>query len=843
MRLIDKTCTRLMTKRWQGLKEPFKTVQDRRFAGKRSSLKALALFASVFLPLSLSAQPLSSLETLLSNGTTDRTSFVDLPVLSLAQATDLEIPSSISQLNFDDFEKAKPTVIPRSQQSLSVTVDASLIPWNELHLERLPKMMAQTLQSLLESKYALTIDCEEIATHPDASVHNAFETVAMPMASSHFSKKMEKVPFRPSLQLKPKHRAFLKNDLGIEEKTIHASQESVKHHLAKTDLPTLHFDKRALTTPSQFSLQMDLQTLDYFRTDRTLQPNFQPQFNQHLAKVRSPLTLAPLTPPSHHAYFSPPTKQSHSLTQAHPTRCELALQTAPLEIQASTLYLGKDQICTSQFTHEASAPIKPVFSPEKSTQTLKSPRVVAGEIPSMKPKDYQRSPYISSHELIETRSSTDLLGCLGNPLPYHGNCYNAPEDALYASELPQGIHLAFRQKASLDPSLVHCAVDSFAYSEKSLSPHLPRRQYSAPLELAHHSLPIITSYFPIKLPKTTIELNYPHHLCDVTLGPYYNSQLLAEAQDVNHQYRQIGYPFATNTSFDDIETKTFYNAFEVSLRKNAHAFKERGSYTIDLRSHSSLKPLKQNFHILIDRACLLDSMKLDAIQKSVKRAMHYVTSNATFNIYLFDSSLDAMKSSERVVDPSFKTEVRTYLSKLQPSFQLGSVKFHRILSKLSTRLTNPSEIHTVLLISDGHSLQFDPKSKLLNALPEHGFVLYALGVGYKQNKEVLKEIAHNFGGIYHSARTYGRLSQKLATLIQNYSRPMATDLYFAVLDRNLEEVHLNKSRSHSILYMDKTLRVKAEDTSLRSYNLMVQGKRGSDWVHFIQNINSHQMDE
>jgi Ca-activated chloride channel family protein len=224
----------------------------------------------------------------------------------------------------------------------------------------------------------------------------------------------------------------------------------------------------------------------------------------------------------------------------------------------------------------------------------------------------------------------------------------------------------------------------------------------------------------------------------------------------------------------------------------------RGYFRVDITAKRSLRKLPampKDVVFLIDVSGSVSQMWVDQVIRGVSDALGSLNPGDRFNIVFFQEK-PALFSAEaiRPFNEQSLAEARAFLTSARSG---GYTDVNRALSRLLVRDLEKQRVYNLVLISDGVPTRgvMDTR-ELINLITRDNDLaasIYCIGVGDKQNRQLLDFLAYRNKGFCQYAEEIGQAANTIRELGSRLRYPILKDIRFnavGVADGDLFPVDL-----------------------------------------------------
>ncbi len=217
--------------------------------------------------------------------------------------------------------------------------------------------------------------------------------------------------------------------------------------------------------------------------------------------------------------------------------------------------------------------------------------------------------------------------------------------------------------------------------------------------------------------------------------------------------------------------------FQLTPAKNSNDFLFSLSFSAGSDKNSS--PIRQNFYFLIDKPAGKETYRYNIFKKAVLRALGAVQTGSNFNIYLIDKGVSSLNLQSLPITAPNVRRAEQFLENPGEGKAVMAVDLYSLLQTLSANLDN-QQVHTLLLVSDGHKLPSLVRQRGLikewRSKEGAQLVIYTAAVGSENNFQLLDFLSSsNRGELLHS-ETNSSFPRKFSKLVKDLSKPILKDV-------------------------------------------------------------------
>jgi hypothetical protein len=401
---------------------------------------------------------------------------------------------------------------------------------------------------------------------------------------------------------------------------------------------------------------------------------------------------------------------------------------------------------------------------------------------------------------------------------------------------------------SFSPDIVPTYIKGFSFSKKST----PSPLYQASLEkaavplyffLAKGNLTITTYTSPLendRYPASLIRILPPIELLETT--PFDPLFLSGNASiEINRAHRMIYTELSTIPSLAELDTDCLNDDFLIEAKVTPQ-MNEGYLFSLKIKEANIdfLTPEKHHLLFIVDRSATVEKHRYDIYKKSLLQSLTYLDSNALFNIYFFDSTVEKMSPHD--LKPT-KTASLLAQKFLQNSPQVKGSSFADFISlmqeiKKTAALSN--DVYSVILLSNGSymkNIRFhrDSLKELIQNWPD-SLSLYTTAISDNNNIPMLELLAKVGKGELSLAKTHSAFGRKLCTLIRRISKPIAHGISITALSEDPKLSIEFSAPFSSQLFADRSFSLYGKSSTLCNIDLLVQAKREDRYIQIRKRL-------
>ncbi len=216
-------------------------------------------------------------------------------------------------------------------------------------------------------------------------------------------------------------------------------------------------------------------------------------------------------------------------------------------------------------------------------------------------------------------------------------------------------------------------------------------------------------------------------------------------------------------------------------------------FRVDIAAKRSLRKLKsmpKDVVYVIDTSGSVPQTWVNAVTSGVKDALGSLNEGDRFNICFFSEKSSLF--STRGIQPATRQNIATAQQFLGRAQSDGSTDVNRALSQLLVRDTSAQRAYYLILISDGIPTQgvMDTR-ELINLVTRDNDLaasIYCVGVGNRQNKELLNFLAYRNKGFSVFTKSSNEATSQIRNLASRIRYPLIKDVTLNVIGLDMAEV-------------------------------------------------------
>ncbi len=232
------------------------------------------------------------------------------------------------------------------------------------------------------------------------------------------------------------------------------------------------------------------------------------------------------------------------------------------------------------------------------------------------------------------------------------------------------------------------------------------------------------------------------------------------------------------------------NLFAVEVHAAPRKNEEEWLFSISLtpKKDTMAYALKQNYHFIIDCPQNAPRQRIPAYKEAVQRALEYIGSKQSFNIYILDEK-GAAFAQEPV--PGTATQIanaQAFLERKKHKGKKSRLDLLQVLHEIAQLPNAPDELHTIILLSDG-DLMHGRKGKREEFYSwlwkQRGKIaLYAASIGEEKPSLDLVLFTSASGGRVLMSPTYTGFPRRFTKLVLDLQHPLAKDVTIDLRSKN-----------------------------------------------------------
>lgn len=221
---------------------------------------------------------------------------------------------------------------------------------------------------------------------------------------------------------------------------------------------------------------------------------------------------------------------------------------------------------------------------------------------------------------------------------------------------------------------------------------------------------------------------------------------------------------------------------------------EQGYFRVDITAQRSLRKLKtmpKDVIYIIDTSASISQKWVEQISKGVSESLVSLNEGDRFNVVLFNEKVSLL-SDEGPLDAS-KDNAKAAADFLNNAQSVGFTDVNAALRGLLIRDIDPKRVYELVLISDGQSTRGVVNTRdLINLITRDNDLvasIYCVGVGNKQNRELLNFLAYRNKGYSVYADEIKDASVKIQDLMSRLRFPIIKDVRLDTVGIDSEVVY------------------------------------------------------
>lgn len=272
--------------------------------------------------------------------------------------------------------------------------------------------------------------------------------------------------------------------------------------------------------------------------------------------------------------------------------------------------------------------------------------------------------------------------------------------------------------------------------------------------------------------------------------------------------------------------------------KKGYAFAIELQPKLDLSQYS----LKQNIHFIIDRSHSIQKHRFSVFKRAVLKALSSMQESDTFNIYVIDKKISKFSSAPTRLNKKSIDAAEVFLEKQEGNSLFAEANICQSLDKILPETQTSHEVHTAVLLTDGHSLSTLSKQhkELQKWIDKNSgrLSVYTAAVGQKNHYLMLDLLSAISGGRFLYSDTHASFPRKLAKLVLDLRNPVAKDLMIvAQPHRSHARVEFYPSSTHlPLLHGHQPYTIYGYIDEPCNFDLIVQGRNSNEWVTIKKTI-------
>lgn len=256
----------------------------------------------------------------------------------------------------------------------------------------------------------------------------------------------------------------------------------------------------------------------------------------------------------------------------------------------------------------------------------------------------------------------------------------------------------------------------------------------------------------------------------------------------------------------------------------------------------NFRRIKQNLFFLIDRSHSIDVSRYELSKKAVLEALSQLNLGDTFNILVFDDSVQKLSHENLAVSQESIEKARRFLAKQEHGGFFASTDIYASLGKIVPAVVADTEVNTAVLLSDGDTyLGRDKQRRTIAEWTRKNagkVALFSVASGRGNNLALLELLSFFNKGQLVYAPAYEDLRLVLMQLIDAISTPIGKDIIAtAVPSHEKMQVDIYPYSSElPNLYEEQAYVLYGSVDQLDDFYIFLQGKYYDNWLDIKQKI-------
>lgn len=385
----------------------------------------------------------------------------------------------------------------------------------------------------------------------------------------------------------------------------------------------------------------------------------------------------------------------------------------------------------------------------------------------------------------------------------------------------------------------------FQFQMPSIVLDLPKSLVST-----HKPLPQTRTRMPhaethaLKLATSSVTTIQPPKLPETIAEPVVGSAMPLEEGRVEKMLSVQAPVLPELPTLDELETVNLSDAFEMDL---SFVEKDEGGYlfaiTLLPRKDLELPKIRQHVTFLIDRSNSIQRDRLMGLKNAVRKALHELQPDDTFNIIAFDSKVDKLFTKMAAPTPAAIAQAEKFLDDIQLGSLFSSADLYKPLLHTIPAAPGEDEIYTAVLLTDGASLgKRGAKSKLLQQWTQQNqgrLSLYTVAMTSDNQLSTLETVsALNKGKLLHATTNRG-LKRKLLKLMKMIHTPVAKNIAIRAIvpGSGISKIVLSpSSEAAAPLYLNQPYVLLGSAETLDDFILFFQGRMKDKWLNLRKDV-------
>ena len=295
-------------------------------------------------------------------------------------------------------------------------------------------------------------------------------------------------------------------------------------------------------------------------------------------------------------------------------------------------------------------------------------------------------------------------------------------------------------------------------------------------------------------------------------------------------------------TLSELSTTSYSDSFDIEVTLEQED--DGVIFALTLIPHQDLKlpSIRQHYSFLIDRSNSIQRERLIASKEAVFRALDKLEPNYTFNIIVFDSTLEKLFPTGRSPNLASLSAAKAFLNKINLGSFFSSAELYNPLLLTLPEKVEEDAAHIAVLITDGEQLskKSGMRTILQNWTYQNGgkVALYTVGMSCDAQLACLDVAsAFNKGRLFFASTNRG-IRRKLLKLMNTVHTPIAKNLVCQAISKSpMSKVfimpHINQLPN---LYLGQPFTILGKSETLDDFILFVQGRLKEGWINIRKKI-------
>lgn len=279
----------------------------------------------------------------------------------------------------------------------------------------------------------------------------------------------------------------------------------------------------------------------------------------------------------------------------------------------------------------------------------------------------------------------------------------------------------------------------------------------------------------------------------------------------------------------------------ISIMPDPESNKYIFSLSFQPEFHIEAEAMKQNFYFIIDRTSSTEKHKFSRYKRAVQRALAALREGDAFNIYIFDKKIMRLSGRNLAAGPKTLQMAEDFLDRQQNKAQLSAKEDYVSLERMLPEYFDPSEIHSIILVSDGNTLLSSKQKKAMNKWAQSfdsNVHFYAAAAGKGNNLVVLDLLSYSTGGHMLYSDTNAAFPRKLVRLIKDLHDPIMKDISLELCCSD-QNARISLHPQHQILppmFTSQPYVVLGTVDEICDLTVLLQGRTQDKWLNIRKKV-------